>query len=164
MASTDLHQVRLNFVWLLENMTPDMRADVRYRCVDRLRGVRLDEQDQSGFLRAFTVVRRSRGNEMPPVCRPFRRAQHTYELTVAYPASGGLEDDLHEIMDRDGSDIIELLRDRPSFVGTDAGSSTVTGLQDRDLISEELDDGDDGTAAVWLRKYTYVCVVKETVS
>jgi hypothetical protein len=164
-VATNLHRVRLNFVFRLEAISPtDDLVDRGFRNVDRLRlGADEDQADafgnESGRARDFVVKRLSSGEDHDPSRNAIRECTHEYEIVIAYPTCLGLEHDIHEIMDRDRHDMIEALRDKPSYTGIPGDASAATGLMWRRRLGDALED--DG--AVWRQVYRYAAKVREDV-
>ena len=152
--ATFAHNVIDNFRYRLETLTPTAGGRP-FRFADPF----ADEiGNQSGSKRRFFVAWTGSGPDTDLTDMRERTAEHDYVLTVFYPTANQNFHELTKLVLQDRHDIVDLLRDPTSWVGTDADNTTTAlGIYHRMRSGDELTLDDD----VWSLEISWTITLNE---
>jgi hypothetical protein len=158
--SAGANLVLRNFVYRVESITPTY-SDVREFFVHNARSTTLDPDASPGMVRSFGVFMETSEEAHDVEDITERWAVHTFTVEINYPVKSERGDmELQAMIGQDRHDLMKVLRtsDYKDGISTSA-PATVTGLQYRKFVGDELDREDPIT---WVYTQTWECMIQET--
>lgn len=158
--ATQLHNIRRNFIWRIESISPTARFHgVGFESFDPLK---YEVGNQSGDVRKFFVRRLgSDGQDLDGTNYSIRKATHNYEVQVFYPDAIGSEAEREDLIAQDRHDILKALRRSGNYVGfDDSNTSTQLRLINRYATGEEVTEDEEEPEVVAM-VLTFACLIHE---
>ena len=147
-----------NFVYRIGAIDPTAAGDsFKYNA----RSTTLDPDASPGMVRSFGVYFNDSEEAHDVEDITERWAESTWTVEIAYPVKAARGDEsLQAMILQDRHDLIKALRTSDNKDGTSATApDTVTGLQYRKFVGDELDREDPVT---WIYTQTWACMIRES--